>query len=64
MAFLNSLTSSEPDLLSSAILNFLEIDEIPLVPLLANLSLRFKRSCSSEAEAATFSSFFVEAATA
>jgi hypothetical protein len=41
MAFLNSSTSRDFELLSSAILNFLEIDEIPLDPLFASLSLRF-----------------------
>jgi hypothetical protein len=56
IAFLNSWTSRDLELLSSAILNFLEIEEIPLVPLLASFSLRFVRSYSSDALAATFSS--------
>ena len=40
MHFLNSYLSSDPDLLSSEILNFLAIDEIPLTPLLANIFLK------------------------
>jgi hypothetical protein len=44
-------------------LNFLEIDEIPLVPRLANLSLRLRRSYSSDAFVATFSTFFSVAIT-
>jgi hypothetical protein len=46
---LNSSLSRDPDLLSSAILNFLAIDEIPLPPLLANFSLKLSRSYYSVA---------------
>ena len=49
MHFLNSSLSSDPDLLSSAILNFFAMDEVPLPPLLANFSLKLSRSYCSVA---------------
>jgi hypothetical protein len=49
MHFLNSSLSRDPDLLSSAILNFLAIEEIPLPPLLASFSLKVSRSYCSVA---------------
>jgi len=57
MHFVNSAESRVPDLLSSAILNFLPIDAIPLVPLLASLYLKVSRSTCSDAPAAIASYF-------
>jgi len=54
---LNSSLSRDFELLSSAILNFLAIPEIPLAPLLASLFLKLSRSYCSEEFAATPSSF-------
>lgn len=46
---MNSCLSNDPDLLSSAILNFFAIEEIPLPPLFANFSLKLSRSYYSVA---------------